>query len=47
MIEQYKGLIDHSNKLSNIVCFKLADLANTALKNGYYYHENEKGASEM
>ena len=36
-VAQYKDLLTTSSKLSGMVCFKMADLANIALKNGYYY----------
>ena len=40
---QYKDLLTSSTQLAGIVCFKMADLANIALKNGYYYGTDRVG----
>ena len=41
-LSQYKEVLVQSNKLAGVVCFKMADLANVALKQGYYFEMGDQ-----
>ena len=42
-LAQYKDILLTANNITSMVCFKTADLANTALKNGYYFTQVDQG----
>ena len=41
-IRLQKGVLSSFNAISGLMCYKMADLANLALKNGYYFQSTNR-----